>query len=608
MNEIISQLSSVEPFNHLDKELLEFISSNSKVTYYPASSKLFDEHSTPTQLLWIIKGSVEVYDKSEELIDIYHDQDIFDSNALIEGIYKHSFIVKEELIALEIASVAFDKIMKSNSYVESYFLSNIVQKVHQLKAKAENSTLSEFMIARIDKNLLHKAVIVTKEVSIIDALKEQVAQNASTVLVAHKDGSYGIVTDSAIRQKFIIDNISRQSSIALLESYPVIGVDEDDFLFNALLKMTQHSIKKLPVFDKEGKIIGVLEQLDVLSFFSTQAHLTNMQIENASSLDELIKATKRIDTLVISLQTKSVKARYISKLVNELNKKMYQKLFEIIIPKEWHGKVALILLGSEGRGEQILRTDQDNAMIFEDGFIPDDKDKVSAKFIDALEQIGFPRCKGGVMITNPFWSKELSSFNEQSNIWLSSPNQSGFMDMAIFFDASFMAGEESLFVEAKKYMREKISQHTELSSHFAKAINNFESPLSYFGGFITDKKHNNEFDVKKGAIFPVIHGVRALAFEKQIEATNTFERLKELNNIGLLSRDETFALIEALEVILSFRLYVQLKKQKNAEPIDDFIDPNKLNRLERELLKEAIKRVNEFKKLINFHFKLAQLG
>ena len=115
------------------------------------------------------------------------------------------------------------------------------------------------------------------------------------------------------------------------------------------------------------KIVGILEQLDLLSHFANHTHLIAASIDRAISIDELQNAQRSLTHLISSLTSKGVKVRYISKLVSELNSKMYRKVFELVVPQDLQTKCALIVMGSEGRGEQILRTDQDNALILRDG-------------------------------------------------------------------------------------------------------------------------------------------------------------------------------------------------------------------------------------------------
>jgi CBS domain-containing protein len=185
----------------------------------------------------------------------------------------------------------------------------------------------------------------------------------------------------------------------------------------------------------------------------------------------------------------------------------------------------------------------------------------------------------------------------------------GFMEMAIFVDSIAIAGVKSLHAELISYLLEKVQAHKEILSHFVKPIENFESPLGLFSRFIShDKAHKDEIDIKKSALFALVHGVRSLALEHGIKVTNTTLRIKELNNQGFMSKEDATDLMEALEVLNTLRAQFQLQQWRRGEPIDNYISLANLGNLEKDLLKESLKSVNKFKKLLGYHFHLSIVG
>ena len=372
--------------------------------------------------------------------------------------------------------------------------------------------------------------------------------------------------------------------------------------------MTEHSIKHLPVFDSQKKFLGILELVDLLSFFSNQSHLITVQMDDAKDLDAVISAGKRVSQMIGALHGKGVKSRYIAKLVAEIKKKMYGKLFKLILPIKWQKNSALLLLGSEGREEQILRTDQDNALIFTDGFQPENQAEITEQFIKVLDQIGFPRCEGNIMIINPKWCKSFGEYKQDIHEWITHPNSDALMDMAIFFDSIPVAGVGQLHSDLRSYIFKQVNNNTTILTHFARAIENFDSPLGIFSRFTSDKGHENEIDIKKGALFALVHGVRTLALEHNIEKTNTTLRIKALNDIGYMSKDDARDILEALEVINKLRLHAQLDKLERGKKMDNYISLTSLSKLEKDVLKEALKTVEKFKKRVSYHFHLSSVS
>ena len=370
--------------------------------------------------------------------------------------------------------------------------------------------------------------------------------------------------------------------------------------------MTGNSIKHLLVMDSQGEPIGILALIDLLSYFSNQPHLIGNQIEKAADLDSVIDASKRIDTMIKTLHHKGVKSRYIARLVSEMHKKMYARIFELIFPKAWHDRCALLLLGSEDRGEQILKTDQDNAIVFEEGFKPEEKEAYLLRFIEALDAIGFPRCEGNVMVINPKWAKDAAACRDDIRQWIESPDYQGMMDLAIFYDAFAVADNIGVFKELRDLLIREARGHTAFLPYFAKPVESFESPIGLFSRFVSaDKEHKDEIDIKKDALFALVHGVRALALEQGITKTNTTERIKMLNDVGYINKEEVGNLIEALEVLNTFRLHARLEKMEHGKSPDNFVDWKVLSKLERDTLKEALKMVEAFKKRVAYHFHLS---
>lgn len=608
MIELLKTLTKQVPFSYLSKEQFRLIEKSLQIAYYPKDTLLI-EHGTTTDILFlIIKGSIQATN-DDELIDIYHSNDIFGGIELIEGrASDYDYTVSEELICYEMTRANFLKLSDNNLKFKEYFFSSIADRIDMVKERQEFSKMSDLMVAKVDSSLYHDGCIVPAQLSIIDALKSMQEKQASCVIVENSDG-YGIVTDSDFRNYILRCQDEKLKSISDIQTKPVISVADGELLFNILLLMTERSIKHLMIVDDKGRHLGLLELIDLLSFFSNQSHLIVVQMQKAKTLADVTTAAKRVHTMITTLHSRGVKSRYIAKLVSEINKKMYTKLFEMLFPESWHDKSALILLGSEGRAEQMLHTDQDNALIFEDGFEPEDVEKYTRNFIEILDDIGFPRCEGNVMIINKKWCKSSAEYKKDIKGWIENPNYDGLMDMAIFFDSTAVAGNQKLHSNLKEYLIERSSNDKMTLTHFARSIESFESPLGIFSQFLSaSKDHKNEIDIKKGALFALIHGVRSLALEYGILTTNTNLRIKELSNVGFMSHSDASDLMEALEVINTMRLHAQLEKVAKEKPLDNLISTTDLNKMERDLLKDAIKEVNRFKKLVSYHFHLSMVS
>ncbi|WP_345969525.1 putative nucleotidyltransferase substrate binding domain-containing protein [Sulfurimonas sp. HSL1-6] len=592
-------LASMHPFDLLSSRALDNVMAQMDIAYYPRETVLVSPNVPAECLYIIIKGSVHEW-LGEELTDAYGAMDSFDADALIYGQTDKRFVVDEELICYELPKQIFLDLIQDHDAFKHFYLEDFVTKHEQLKMLKQQNDLTPFMVARIGDIYLHTPCIVAAETPIAEAVRQMEAMKSPAILVEGEEG-YGIVTDSDLRRNVLMGAVEASGAIGTIASRPLVTIEKQDFLFNALLLFTAHHIKRVAVTDG-GKVVGILEQLDLLSFFASHSYLVAMQVEKADSIEALQRIGEEMVNLIRSLHTKGVKVRYITKLVNALNAKIYRKVFEFCVAPEHRGDCALIVMGSEGRGEQILRTDQDNGLIIRDGCGKDFADEMAAMNA-ALRRLGFPDCPGNVMVTNPWWRRPLADYQTDIDGWVGSMDEAALQNLDIFLDARCVAGNAELLDRAEQYLYGRFEGRDDVLAHMAKAALSFETPLSLFSGLVVERSHGNTLNLKKGGIFPIVHGIRVLALQKKIRETNTFERIKQLNNAGVFDKTFSTELMEAYDTLLSIRLRARLAHAAEGWMLND-IAPGGLDKLERDLLKDSFKVVNALKKLLTYHFHL----
>jgi len=594
-------IESIHPFELLNPITMDNLMKKIDIAYYPKETLLISKNLPSVAFYIVIKGSVkEIIDG--EIYNLFSQGDSFDADALIYGESNGDFIVEEELICYEIKKDDFMELMQEKS-VQGYFLKDFITRHQHLKNYSTQSELTPFLISRVSDIFLHNACIVDEKESIQNALKRQKESKASVIIV--KSGSrYGIITDTDLREKVLLGGANVEDNVHKIASYDLITIDKNDFLFNALLLMTQKGIKRVVVRDKE-EIVGVLEQLDLLSYFASHSHLIAVQIDKAQTFEDLKVLGSDFKNLIVSLKTKGVKVRYITKLLSSLNDKIYKKLFDMCVKPELQKDCALIVMGSEGRQEQIIKSDQDNALIIRDGVDTQLFKEPMMKLNGYLLELGFPKCSGDVMVSNEYWRRSVASYKALIDRWAYDMSDESVKNISIFLDAKYVAGDDSLLEELRDYLKNNFRARDDVLAHIAKAILNFETPLSMFLGFVIEKEHDNRLDLKKGGIFALVHGVRTLSLKYGISATNTIERIKELNNMGVIDKVFATELIESFDTLSSIRLKAMLEAKNVNE--GNYINPNKLQKIERDLLKDSFKVINKFKKFMSFHFHLGMV-
>jgi len=596
-------LSNIHPFEVLDKNQINNCIKHMDIAYYPKDSILISPEKISDHFFIIIKGSVYEY-KDDEVIMDYHHEDSFDANSLIYNETKNTFRVHEDLICYELEKTTFLKLIEENVRFKDFFLKNLVNKIQTLKDKEYTSELSSFMIARVEDAIINEACIVNENTKLIDAIEKSMNFKTSTIIVKKEDDTYGIITDSLLKVKVLLEGKTLNIPVKDIAVFPLMTVCDDDYLFDALTVLIKRNIKRIGVTNNEGKMIGILEQIDVLSHFANNTFVVDTKIKKAKTIEELKSSSNDLINIIKSLHAKGVKVNHISNLIGQLNTKVYQKLYNLVVPSELKKNACLIVMGSEGRNEQIIKTDQDNALVIKDGIDVEQYRPYMQNITDHLIDFGYPRCKGNIMVSNPFWCKTVSEYKNETKRWIEAPDMQNYMDLAIFFDSFAVAGDKDLLINLKDDLFDKLHDQDIFMAYFAKATLAFDTP-STVANFMT-KVHF--IDIKKTAVFPIVQGIRSLALKEKIRETTTVKRIKILKDRKILEKEKAEELLEAFDVVNTLRLKSQLEKILEYKEIDNQIDTHTLGKIERDLLKDSFKIVIDFKKFISYYFKIDKIS
>ena len=601
-NDQKSFLKSIHPFDELSDELLEYTVERIEIQYFKAGSSVNVCGDDMEHFYIIIKGEVKVMDEKDEIVRVYREKDSFDADALIEGGCDYTYTVTEDLIAYTLDKKSFMKLFEECSRFKEFYLMDIIERIDYLKKRERDS--GEWMTAKVSDTICHTPCIVSEDTKLIDALKKSVNMNRSEIVIESADRGYGVITDSDIKRIVSLGELNATESVGRIGHFPMLTVDRDDFIFNAYLLLIKENVKRLGVTEN-GVLTGILEQIDILSYFANHSHLITVKIDKANTLDELKDASLGYITIVKRLYSQGLKSRYISKLISEINRKVFAKLFEIVIPEEMKGDCSLLVMGSEGRGEQIVRTDQDNALIVKDDIEPETYLPYMEKFSSALIEFGYPPCPGNVMVTNSYWRRTLSGYKREIDKWIESPDEESFMNFSIFFDAEAVAGDKNMIKELKRYIFSRFDGRNDIyMAFFAKSALMFETPVGIWSAIL---HRDREIDIKKAGIFPIVQGVRALSLKYKVVELSTVERIKKLVDISII--DESFAreLVEAFDTLSFIRLGVQLDAINEGKEANNIVRSDKMSKIQRDLLRDSLEIVERFKRFIMSSFNLDML-
>ena len=595
------------PFSFLTEEEKTLLQRHVQHRVYQPTERLISAGEASQGLFVIQQGRVaEVECNSQPSEDLVQQQaafmhyqagEYFGSWSVFNGKAIHNFVAVEVTECHLIPTKILLELIDSNALFADYFHQSLTAKREIIAQHGPSQDMAEFMLARIADSTIREPLIVEEGTSIEQATR-LMREHKADCLLAKRGNRYGMVTGTDLLDAVILEHLPLDTDVSNIASYRLIRTKPDDYLFNALIIMTQQQIERVVVMGDNRKLYGIIELTDVLSQFSTHSHVIGLRVERAQTVDELREASFGLTDLIKGLISTGVKTRFVMELLAALNSRILSKLFDLIVPQEVHPHVCLIVMGSEGRGEQIMKTDQDNGLIYRDGLDWPQMHEVMKTFSETLISFGFPPCPGNIMVSNPEWVNSTTEWTQKLTRWSQSYEGEATMNLSIASDGKPVAGNVALFKVARNTFFRRIQDNEIFFSHFAKAALHFDSALTFFGRL----KNSAGMDIKKAGVFPIVHGVRSIALENKIAETNTFKRLEQLVEKRVLQKELADNLAEALSYFVHIRLQQQIERY-TGDPTEIDQIPNELNiklltALERQLLRDALAVVKDFKKYL----------
>ena len=593
------------PFDCLNQDEQRLVRDSVDIAYYPEGAIIFEVGAVPKHLCVIIKGYVAQYD-GEEVLATFGPDDTFDGRGLVAGKISNRFVASEEVVTYQLARQTVNDLIAANAAFGALLFSDLSSKLSTLSQRQSQHELHSLTMSRVDEAFLRPAHFVTPDTDILSIVRLFQLHRTSNVLVRDNDSNpprLGIFTATALQRAILTGTPLDQLPVGDLANFSLITVDPSDQVGDALAQMLRYRVHRLVVADGD-EVLGVLEALDLFSFLSNHSHLITLQIETAQDLPTLAEAAGAITRMISLLFRTGTRINLITKLVQELNARLFEQVWSMIAPPDLVTNSCLFVMGSEGRGEQLLKTDQDNALILRDGYAPpEDIEAICNRFSDALRDFGYPECPGKIMLNNPGWRKSASDFSDMVRDWLLAPNPEKLMNLAIFMDAHAVCGDSRLLREVRQSLVRIATDSEPLLSRFAAAMDAFGA-TGWWNRLLAFSDPTKALGIKKEAIFPLVHGVRSLALAHHIRETNTWARIDALKAKGVLSEDLATGLGQTLQFLLGLRLKAGLDEIDRGRDVSGSVDLARLSSLDRDLLKDSLAVVKKFKAQIRHRFKL----
>ncbi|GEN28646.1 cyclic nucleotide-binding protein [Halovibrio variabilis] len=602
------------PFTLLDDEGRDHIRRGIDLAYYDRDEIILETGQAGEFVFLIHSGEVAELDptlpSSSARIGHYTAGDLFGAISILNGKSRYRFQAEQECLCYLLPKALFQQLCQRYPDFSNFFRQSLAHKARLLTEKrAEGGvTMAGFMLAKVSE-CLREPLRVAASTAIASAVKQLNESHADSLLV-DTQGRLGMVTKTDLLNGLVLEGRDVSSPVDEIAHFNLVTVAPDQYLFEVLVLMTRHKVERVVVME-DNALKGVVELTDVLSYFSSRSYVVSLQVEQAASLQALSAASQRTPELVKALMAQGVKLRFAMDLLAALNGRIISKAWEFTIEEQYREQSCMMVMGSEGRGEQILKTDQDNGLILADDTQWPNLESHMQTLTDTLIQLGYPPCPGNIMVSNPEWVATVSQWKGNIAKWASKRDGDSLLKLAIMLDAHAVAGNPSLLESVREELFKRCSGDELLLSYFARTALRFSTPLTLFGSL---KKPQHGIDIKKGGIFPIVHGVRTMALERRISATSTFDRLDALAADGRLDRRFADDLGEALALFTELRLKQQLamlETTNNGQETDsqqssraNRVVVQNLSSLERDLLREALHIVKDFKQRLSHRYHL----
>ncbi len=614
--EVLDFFRTTPPFQFLGEAALMDVASSVMLEFYPKGTMILRQDGKASEHLRVIKkGGVKVFIQPEQgeeiIIDYRSEGDSFGLLSMVgQDRSRANVMAIEDTICYLLERRTIQRLIDTNPHFTEYFFKTFLTKYIDKTYKEMRD--KSLLYGGGEKLLFTTTVGEVADPNVITASQDVTIREAATimsakrisclVLVDAEGAPTGIVTDRDLRVKVVSKGRDVDTPINRIMSVSLIKTDVRDYCFEALLKMVRYNIHHLLVVDG-GHLRGIITNHDMMMIQGTSPISVAKEIEAQQTTEGLVSASQKINRIVGLLLKEGAKASNIQRIISEINDRMLKKI--LWFAERTFGQPPLpycwIVMGSEGRKEQTFKTDQDNALIYDDPATPEEEARAKEYFTnfsvfmrDALVQCGFPLCPGNYMASNPTWRQPFSVWKEYFTNWIKAPTTDAILFSAILFDFRPVHGDIALAERLRSHLAQLAGTEDMFLRNLAEMAIRLRPPLGFFRTFVVEKsgEHKDELDLKHKCIAPMVDIARLYSLEKRVTEVGTLDRIAALKGKpgAMAEYGEDFE--QAFEFLSLLRIHHQFDQIEAGLEPDNFINPDKLTTLEKKTFKEVCQLIS----------------
>lgn len=592
-------IKNYPPFSYLSDTELDALRDMIELNHYPPDTYVLRQDGPPSQHLYIIySGSVHLMN-GDRIVQVFESGEMF---ALL-SVVNHEppvfdVVTEEATYVYAISALVIRQTLEQNSKFANFFLKGFRERLrHHVMTLETPSTFSSNLTVNLATLVNRAPTFVTPQATVQEAAKIMGERRTGYAII--EADPPGIITERDFKNRVLAQGLGPETLVTQIMSRPLKMLPAETPVYRALLTMLDENIHHVPLI-QQGKIMGVIGVTDVLRHQTMNPFYLFRQLETPEYRTVLeqydLELIKIVETMFNSgldvVQIGRVVASLNDALTKQLLKQAEDELGPPPTPYAW------LVFGSEGRMEQIILTDQDNALVYQD-----DTPEAAAYFSQLTERVvreliqaGFPPCPGGYMATE--WCKPLSHWEQLFQQWIRTSTAQILFGTAIFFDFRAVHGQLSL--KPLYDLLQQARNQKSFLAHLARVAGEFRPPLGFFKRVSTDE--HGMVNLKLGGIAPIVGIARVYGLQAGIRSASTLDRFEAAVKANLVTTESAETLIEMFRFLLRTRLKDQLATCRRGERPDNKISWEAMMPLNRNHLKEAFGIISEHQDYLIQHF------
>jgi CBS domain-containing protein len=614
-------ISQHSPFDLLPEEALNEVAQSIEISYYRADSMIIEFGDKINDLYIIRSGVVEIYRRNGELYNRLDQGALFGQMGLLTNnkVRFPAKSVKDTLLYCIPESLFHDFCERYDAFAD--FLE--VEGTTRLKQAVEefNDDASSLTSSKVKTLLSRDIVMVANTTSIQTVATIMAEENVSAALindpnVSDEDGNsfVGIITEHDLCAKVIASGLSVDNPVSQVMSTELVSLDHNAYISEAMLLMLRHNVHHLPIL-KNKQPIGLIEVADIIRYESQNSLLFVSSIFQQQNIADLVLLSKQLNPCFVRMVNEDANSHMIGRAMSQIGRSFKQRLLELA--EEQFGPppvpYCFLALGSMARDEQLIVTDQDNGIILDNSY---DEEKHGeyfeklAKFVcDGLAACGYTYCSGDIMATNPEFRKTHSQWEDCFADWIDNPKPQALLNCNIFFDLCGVYGRVKWAEQLNGFILRRAKKNNRFLACLARNALNRTPPLGFFKDFVMEKdgRHRNSINLKRRGTAPLADLIRVHALAIGSQSQNSFDRLEDIIEAGILPKSKGEDLQHAMELISLVRLRHQaLDIEAESEP-DNNIEPENISDFERRNLKDAFLVLSNAQNFLKYRYSASKM-